>query len=453
MKYNNIHLIGIGGISMSGIAKMLLNKGFKVSGSDINKSDLLLELEEMGAQIFNDHSKDNVTGADLVVVSSAIPEKNVELQYARKLGIKIYKRAEMIAELMKNKKGIAISGTHGKTTTTAMISLVLKKAEFDPAILLGGKLDLLQGNACTGHGDYFITEADESDGSLLYLNPEISVITNIELDHHDYYENTEQVISIFEEFCSKTINKGFCLLNADNANIQQLINRFSEEKISTFGLKKGELQATNITLLPFGSLFTVNYQGKDLGEINLQVPGYHNIKNALACIGTCLHLNVNFVEIKTYLEEFRGVKRRFEKKGLIEDVLIIDDYAHHPTEIKETLKAAKNTGYERIVAIFQPHRFTRTKHLLKDFSRSFAQVDYLIVTPIYGAGETPIKGVSSQKLVDLIKENTIIKVKYVENFTGILSHLNKIVKSRDLILTLGAGDIYKVGEEFIEMNK
>jgi len=453
MEYNNIHLIGIGGISMSGIAKLLLDKGFSVSGSDIKDNELLSELKKMGAQITIGHSKDNVFGAELVVVSNAIPEDNVELQYAQRQEITIYKRAEMIAKLMENKKGIAISGTHGKTTTTAMVGFVLKGAKLDPTILLGGKLDVLEENACAGNGDYFITEADESDGSLLYLNPDISVITNIELDHHDYYENTRQLISTFKDFCKKTIKRGFCMLNAENPNLQQIINKFPDENIFTFGFKNGDLRAGNITLLPFGSLFSVNYQGKDLGEINLQVPGYHNIKNALACIGTCLNLNMNFVEIKKYIEEFSGVKRRFEKKGLIEDILIIDDYAHHPTEIKETIKAAKNTGYERIIAIFQPHRYTRTRHLLKEFSKSFKPVDYLIITPIYSAGEEPIKGVSSKKLVNLIKRNTKTKVKFIEDFTDILNHLNKIVKSRDLLLTLGAGDIYKVGEDFIKMNK
>ncbi|MFW5976369.1 MAG: UDP-N-acetylmuramate--L-alanine ligase [Bacillota bacterium] len=447
MEYNHIHLIGIGGISMSGISQILAKEGYKVSGSDLNQGKMIDKLINMGIEVSIGHNKDNVKGADLVVYSSAIPEDNVEIEYARENNVPIMKRAQFIAKLMGEKKGIAISGTHGKTTTTALISSLFKKGGMDPTILVGGELGDI-GNSYRGTGEYFITEADESDGSFLYFDPEIIVVTNIELDHHSYYNNKQELLNIFEKFISKVPDRGKAILCSDDKYLNKLIQRNNFNMLD-YGINSGTIRAVDINLLPFGSYFTVKYNQKKLGEINLQIPGIYNIKNSLAAIATGMFVGFSFGEIKNIIETFTGVKRRFEKKGLIDDILVIDDYAHHPTEIIETLKAAKNTGYNRVVAVFQPHLYSRTKHLLKEFSESFDLVDKLIVTDIYGAREDPVEGVHSKKLVEMIQVNSDIDVKYIQEFDDIVFHLKKILKPKDLLLTVGAGDVYKIGERLL----
>ncbi|MFW5998231.1 MAG: UDP-N-acetylmuramate--L-alanine ligase [Bacillota bacterium] len=451
MENKHIHLIGIGGISMSGIAQILVEQNFKVTGSDLNYNKMIDKLINKEIEISIGHSADNVKGADLVVYSSAIPENNVELKYARKHGIPVMKRAQFIARLMNDKKGIAISGTHGKTTTTALISSLLKKGGLDPTILLGGQLGDI-GNAYNGNGEYFVTEADESDGSLLYFDPDIVIVTNIELDHHEYYNNKEELLSVFGEFVNKVPKNGKAILYCEDNNIQNLVNNNNFNQL-TYGLHKGAIRAVDINLLPFGSYFTVKYNQKRLGEINLQIPGKYNIKNALAAIATGMFVGLSFGKIKEIIESFTGVKRRFEKIGLLDDILVVDDYAHHPTEIKETLKAAKNTGYQRLIAVFQPHLYSRTKHLLDEFSRSFALVDKLIITDIYGAREDPMKGVNSRKLVNLIKKNSDTEVEYIKSFSDIIKYLKTILQPKDLFLTIGAGDVYKIGEQLVKEAK
>ncbi len=452
MKKEKIHLIGIGGISMSGIAEVLLHKGYQVSGSDLKDNHLLKRLRGKGAKIYIGHSAEQVKDADLVVVSNAIPEKNSELSYARKQGIPVLKRAEMIAEFMKDKTGIAISGTHGKTTTTSMLYSILERAGIDPTVMVGGELENIGGNVRIGDGDYFITEADESDGSFLFFDPRVVIVTNMELDHIDYYDSREKLITTFKKFIDKIPPEGQAILWAEDEEIMNLVDR-GRPNILTYGFNKGDIQVRDIKLLPFGSYYTVDYRGNELGTINLQIPGKHNILNSMATIGAAMFLGLSFTDIRQALEEFSGVKRRFDKKGLIGDILVVDDYAHHPTEIKATIKAARNTGYERVIAVFQPHRYSRTKHLMQDFSQSFNEVDHLIITDIYGAGEKPLPGVKAQDLVDMIARNTDITVDYIQDINDAAGYLQEIIRPRDIILTIGAGDVYKVGEILLKRMK
>ncbi len=449
MSKKHIHLIGIGGISMSGIAEILLSSGYKVSGSDLKDSHLLERLRRGGARIFIGHSAEYVRGAELVVVSNAIPDDNPELQFSRENEIPVLKRAQMIAKFMDSKKGIAISGTHGKTTTTSMISTILKESGQDPTVLVGGELDKIGGNVHLGKGDYLVTEADESDGSLLYFNPQIAVLTNVELDHQDYYDSREKLLNTFKQFIGKVSEEGKIILCAEDENLMKLLDE-SDCRFFTYGFDKGKLRATDIQLLPFGSYYNLVYGEQKLGEINLNVPGKHNILNSLAAIAVGLYIGLSFTSIKEAIEQYSGVGRRFEKKGLVENILIIDDYAHHPTEIKATLQAAHNTGYERIVAVFQPHRYSRTQFLLNDFSESFDLVDHLIITDIYGAGEKPIPGVKAEDLARMIAKKGEIKVDYIAEIKDIAVYLKKIIRPKDLVLTMGAGDVYRVGELLLE---
>lgn len=448
----HIHLIGIGGISMSGIAKLLIKNGYIVSGSDLKDSHLIKELQQEGARVHIGHSAKYVQGADLVVISNAIPDENPELEYARENNIPVLKRAQMIAKFMEEKKGIAISGTHGKTTTTSMVSTILKYANLNPTILVGGELNTIGGNSYLGNGDYLVTEADESDGSLLYFNPHIAIVTNIELDHHDYYDTREKLMSTFKKFISKPPQDGKVIICAEDRDIMSLVED-DDPRLFTYGIKNGILRATNIKLLPFGSYYTLIYNNRELGEINLNIPGKHNVLNSLAAVAVGMFIGLSFTVIKDALESFTGVQRRFEKKGFVNNILIVDDYAHHPTEIKATLRAARNTGYNRVIAVFQPHRYTRTKFLLQEFSESFDLVDHLIITDIYGAGEKPLPGVNAKELAELIVKNKNKKVDYIADLQDVVYYLEQVVRPKDIVLTIGAGDVYKVGEVLIERMK
>lgn len=448
----SIHFIGIGGISMSGIAKLLLRQRYRISGSDLEDSHLLAELRERGARIYIGHSAANVGNPDLVVVSSAIPENNPELDYAVFKGIPVIKRAEMIAMIMEDKKGIAISGTHGKTTTTSIVATMLKEGGFDPTVLVGGELGTINGNAFLGDGDFMVTEADESDGSFLYYKPQVVVVTNIEMDHQDYYDSKNKLLNTFEDFMKNIPEDGELIACADDDNVYRIINEDDQQAL-TYGIKRGVLRAVSLQLLPFGSIFKLMFNDCIMGEINLQVPGRHNILNALAATAVGLYAGMEFSSIKAGIEKYTGVRRRFEKKGLIDKVLVVDDYAHHPTEIEATLKAAKNTGYERVIAVFQPHRYTRTKHLMKEFSESFELVDHLIVTDIYSAGEKEIPGVDARELAKLAAQNLDLKVEFIASLEDIAVYLEKVIRPKDLVLTIGAGDVYRVGEMFIDRMK
>lgn len=449
---NHVHFIGIGGISMSGIADILIKRGYSVSGSDVKGSHLVEKLRSQGAKINIGHKAHNVYGADLVVYSSAISAENPEMKYARKQGLPIIKRAQMLSRLMENKSGIAVAGTHGKTTTTSMIATLLNKGGYDPTILIGGELDIIGGNSYLGSGKYLVTEADESDGSFLYYNPQVVVVTNIEMDHQEYFGSNENLLQIFKEFIYKVPENGSAVLCTEDKNIRDII-KGEDIPFITYGFESGVLRAVDCNTLPFGSYFNLVYKEKILGEINLQVPGKHNILNSLGAIGVALYTGMEFTNIKKGLEEYKGVRRRFEKKGMVNNILVIDDYAHHPTEIKATLKAARNTGFRRVIGIFQPHRYTRTQYLMEEFTQSFNLVDQLIITDIYAAGETPIPGVNAGDLAKLVAKKKEIKVDYIAELEDVVIYLEKIIQPEDLIVTIGAGDVYRVGELLLDKMK
>ncbi len=447
-----IHFIGIGGISMSGIAEILAGKGYIVSGSDVKDSHLLDRLRSKGIKVFVGHHEENVREAELVVITSAIPESNPELRYAREKGLRVLKRAEMLAELMKGLRGIAISGTHGKTSTTAMTAVLLLEGKKDPVIMLGGELDIINGNVYAGKGEYLLTEADESDGSLLYYDPEIIAVTNLELDHQDYYGSEDKLLQTFAEFFRKVPREGRIILNAEDGKLMNLVDS-SDSRVITYGIEKGDIRAEDIKLYPFGSIYTLTIEGKKIDNINLKVPGRHNILNSLAAIGIALEAGMNYEEIKKGLEKYTGVKRRFEKKGLLGDILVIDDYAHHPTEIEATIRAARNTGYERIIVVFQPHRYTRTRDLMKEFVHSFKDIEHLIITEIYSAGEEVIPGIDGRRLSEEIARKKTFPVDFIAEKEDVADYLTRIVRSKDLVITMGAGDVYEVGNLFLEKMK
>lgn len=446
-----IHFIGIGGISMSGIASIFLDLGFLVSGSDLKDSPLLRELEKKGAQIFIGHDAQNLDYPDEVVITAAIPPDNVELVKAQELGIPIVKRAQMIARLMAYKKGIAIAGTHGKTTTTSMVSLVVEKAGYDSTVLIGGELNDIGGNAKLGQGEFLITEADESDGSFLYFEPLVSVVTNIELDHMDYYGTEDKLKATFKEFLEKTPENGVKIVFWDDPVIRSLIDP-QDSNLLTYGTREDALvQITNMRLLPEYTEVDVEIKGEFQGSLRLNIPGVHNVYNSIAALCVGYYLGLSFEQIATYLSQFTGVQRRFEKKGYLNGVLIVDDYAHHPTEIKATLKAALQRKKKRIICVFQPHRYSRTYHLRDEFKKAFSDADVIVLTDIYSAGEAVIPGVDGHDLAKLVAEYENRHIEYFESLNGIAEYLAEIVQPGDIVLTMGAGDVYQVGEELVAL--
>lgn len=446
-----IHLIGMGGISMSGIASILLDLGYEVSGSDLKDSSLLRLLEKKGATVFVGHDASNLDHPNEVVITSAIPPTNVELVKAKEQGIPIVKRAQMIARLMELKKGIAIAGTHGKTTTTSMVSLILDKGGFNPTILVGGELTDIGGNAKLGGGEYLVTEADESDGSFLYYQPLISVVTNIEPDHMDYYGTEENLQNTFAEFLRKVPQNGAKIVCWDDPVVRALADP-TEANLITYGTRADStIRIADVIFAPAYTDIRVQYRGKELGTVRLRVPGMHNVLNAMAALGVGLALGMEFEQVSRYLSEFRGVHRRFEIKGYVNEITVVDDYGHHPTEIKATLQAAKQRGRGRTVCVFQPHRYSRTLHLKKEFSQSFSDADVIILTGIYAASEIPIPGVDGKSLAELTERYEHRPVTYFPTLEGIPEHLAAIAQPGDLVLTLGAGDVYKVGERLVEI--
>ena len=445
------HFIGIGGISMSGIASILLDLGHEVSGSDLKDSSLLRELEKKGAKVFVGHDAANIDHPDEVVVTSAIPESNVELKRAKELGIQITKRAQIIARLMKYKKGIAIAGTHGKTTTTSMTALLLDRVGLNPTLLIGGELPDVGGNAKLGGGEYLVTEADESDGSFLYYEPLISVVTNVEEDHMDYYHTEENLLQTFRDFLTKVPDEGFKIVCWDDPGVQRVVN-IVDKNLITYGTREDcIIQARDIQLMADHTEVTIYYRGEHQGQLTLQVPGMHNVYNSLAAMGIGLCLDIPMSKIIEILGQFVGVHRRFQKKGYVDEILVIDDYGHHPTEIKATLKAARQKEMRRVICVFQPHRYSRTQHLKDEFVKSFSDSDILILTGIYGAGEQPIPGVDAKDLAEAIADYEQRSVQYFYTLEGIPEYLSEIAQPGDMVITLGAGDIYKVGERLVEL--
>jgi len=449
-KIKHIHFVGIGGIGMSGIAEVLLNLGYKVSGSDAQETEITRRLISLGGNISCGHSKDNLKDVDVVVISSAIRPDNPEVIEANERLIPVIPRAEMLAELMRMKYGIAVSGTHGKTTTTSMIATVLAHGGMDPTVIIGGRLNSIGTNAKLGQGEFLVAEADESDGSFLKLSPTIAVVTNIDQEHMDHYTDMKEVKNAYLDFINKIPFYGLAIVCLDHENIQSLIPKIKKRYV-TYGLSsQADIQAVDLVFTGAKTTFEV-LQGRDkLGKITLQMPGVHNVYNCLATIAAALELDLHFKTIQEGINEFTGIQRRFQIKGEQNGILIVDDYAHHPVEIKAALSAAKTGWGRRIVAVFQPHRFTRTLDLYKDFLVAFYQADVLIITDIYPAGEDPIPGVDAKALFEGIREHGHKNVSFIDDKDRIAAHLIDVLKEGDILITLGAGDVYKVGDKLIE---
>lgn len=449
----NIHFIGVGGAGMSALARILVDKGYTVSGSDQKMSATAKQLAACGAKIFEGHDAAHVKGADAVVVSTAIPEDNVEVVAAKTQGIRRMHRSDVNAALLNEAKGIAVAGAHGKTTTTSMIGLILHHGGVDPTIIIGGQVDYLaDGNARLGRGEYLVSEADESDGSFLKLLPHIAVVTNVENDHMDHYGSMENIKKAFRQFLENTDEKtGTCVLCIENENLREIAKNLSR-RVIFYGTSEGaEYRAVNIAPEGTGVAFDVEKAGKVLVRVRLNIPGRHNVLNALASAVTGILCGVSPEKAAEALALFHGAKRRFETKGRAKGVWIVDDYAHHPTEIMATLKAARQTSPKRLICAFQPHRYSRTQLLQKEFGGAFKDADLLILTDVYSAGEAPIAGVSGETIVNAVAETTSQETKYIAVRADIAPYLKTIVRNGDLVLTMGAGDIYRTGEELLAL--
>lgn len=442
-----LHFVGIGGVGMSAIAEVMLDKGYEISGSDLSESEVVQKLRAKGAVIYKGHAAANVEGKDAIVLSSAIHQDNPELVQAKKLGLKIFHRSDILAFLLNAAKGIAVAGAHGKTTTSSMISVVLEHAGVDPTILIGGFVDYLNGNAKLGKSDYLVAEADESDGSFLKFYPHIAVVTNIEDDHMDHYGSMENIIKAFIQFVQNLDKEnGLAILCFDNENIRNIAPQLDRRYISYALEHEADYTAADIVADGPQTTFTVVYKGEKLGAVTLNIPGRHNVLNALATIAVCHKLGLSIEAIAAGFAVFTGTKRRFQTKFRNDDVWIVDDYAHHPTEIQTTIKAARQTNPKRLVVAFQPHRYTRTQLLRKEFGSCFKGADVLILTDIYAASEEPIPGISGRTIVDEVKAQTGVDAVYIEKLADIAPWLEQNRRKGDLIITMGAGNIYTVGE-------
>jgi UDP-N-acetylmuramate--alanine ligase len=443
----HVHFIGIGGYGMSAIAKVMLEMGYRISGSDLAQQELTEKLKAKGAQVFIGHEARNVSGADLVVYSTALSKDNVEMQAAEELNIPVIHRSQMLARLMNERKGIAVAGAHGKTTTSSMIALVMEICGLDPTYIIGGEIMNVGSNAKAGKGDYVVAEADESDGTFLQYHPTLALVNNIEADHLENYNGDfENLKKAYKQFLSQVRPGGKAIVCQDDTFLREMIPSIQSEVI-TYGIdSKADYVASDISLGDRKVTFTVQFKGTALGQVSLSVPGKHNVYNALATLITCLEAGLSFEKIAEAIQEFRGAKRRFQVLGEVENILVIDDYAHHPTEIQATISAAKATG-KRIIAVFQPQRYTRTYYLFEQFSRSFDEADEVIITDIFSpAGEQRIEGVDSAKLVELIRSNSNPNVQHIATRDEVLTYLIQHVQPGDLVLTMGAGDIWKAAD-------
>jgi UDP-N-acetylmuramate--alanine ligase len=444
------HFIGIGGIGMSGIAQLMLRSGVRVSGSDLKENRATQELKQLGAQIYIGHRPENIEGAKLVVYSSAVKEDNLEIVEARKRGIILMKRAEALARLMQDKTVITVAGSHGKTTTTSLVSYLLIEAWLSPTVAIGGILKNIDNNACLGRGRYFVAEADESDGSFLYYSPVYSIVTNIDREHLDYYVDFDSEIAAFNKFINKTDKEGCLFACCDDENLNKIFSDYNGRKVS-FGLSPcADIYPQDIKLYGLHSEFNCIYKGKSIGRFNLALGGKHNISNALSVIALGLELGIDLSFTKKTLEQYKGAGRRLEVKFNSGDITVIDDYAHHPTEIRATLSAVKALTHKRLICAFQPHRYTRTKLLLDEFASSFNDADCIIITDIYPASEAPIPGVTGELLYNKIKDCYADKKVVFLPKGGIKEYVLKELIGGDIFLTLGAGDIVKVNDELVE---
>jgi UDP-N-acetylmuramate--alanine ligase len=461
-KIQQIHFVGIGGIGMSGIAEVVLNLGYRVSGSDLKSSAVTERLAGMGAAVFEGHRAENITGAEVVVTSSAITSENPEVVEAHKLHLPVIQRAEMLAELMRLKYGIAIAGMHGKTTTTSMVAAVLAAGGLDPTVVVGGRVDAMGSNARLGKSQYLVAEADESDRSFLKLSPILSVVTNIDREHMDCYRNMRDVKKTFLEFMDRVPFYGMVVACNDDPLLRRLLPEVQRRTV-TYGTKRGsdfwiKLGETDGTAGPNAgagnaqpvSRFRVSYRKQNLGEFTLHVPGVHNVLNATAAIAVGVGLDVGVEAIRAGIEQFRGVDRRFQLRGRAAGVSVIDDYGHHPTEIRATLAAARQCGFRKVHVVFQPHRYSRTRDLMEQFVTAFGDADSLFVLDIYAASEKPIEGLSGEVLAATIREKGGRNAKYVSSFADAVSAVTVVAQAGDMILTLGAGSVSQLGPLILE---
>ena len=446
--FQRIHLVGIGGSGMSGIAEVLLSSGYAVSGSDLKTSPVTQHLVKLGATIYESHAAENVHGAHVVVVSAAVPADNVEIVEAHRLKIPVIPRAEMLAELMRLKSGIAVAGAHGKTTTTSMVASVLAAAGLDPTFVVGGRVNHAGSNARVGEGEYMVVEADESDGSFLLLAPVIAVITTIDREHLDHYKSLEEIQDAFLQFANRVPFYGSVVLCLDEPNVQAILPGVKRPVITYGTSSQADLAISDVKLNGLSSEFRLKYHGEDLGVFALPAPpGIHNVRNAAAAAAVALALNVPPDLIRQGLAKFAGVGRRFEIRGKFSGVTLIDDYGHHPAEIRATLEAARGCGFKRLLVLFQPHRYTRTQHLWDDFCRSFNHADILVITDIYAAGESPIEGITGESLAAAISAAGHKSVVYSSTLQGGIEFILREVRPGDAVLTIGAGSVGRVTDE------
>ena len=442
-KLKHIHMVGIGGTGMSGIAEVLLNLGYQVSGSDLQKNQSTRRLARLGASMTIGHEAESVEGADVVVISSAVKEDNIEVQEARARKIPVIPRAEMLAELMRMKNGICVAGSHGKTSTTSMIAEVLEQGELDPTIIVGGRLNTVGAHAKLGEGDFIVAEADESDRSFLYLSPFIAVLTNLDEEHLDQYKDVEEIKNTFVSFANKVPFYCPIVLCLDDPNLQSMIPRL-ERHIITYGFSaQADIFARDQEFDSFSSTSTIYYKGKKLGTLRLNVPGVHNIYNAMAAVAVGLDLNIPVRSVLKALEGYTGIGRRFELKSTVKGTMVIEDYAHHPTEIMATLEAAKRGWMRRILAVFQPHRYSRLSALMNEFATAFNQADVLVMSDVYPAGEAPLEGVNGEALFREIRRYGHKNVYFEPDLERIPERVAELALPKDIVIVMGAGSIYK----------
>ncbi len=450
-KPQHIHFVGIGGIGMSGIAEVLLNLGYTISGSDLRSTPITERLAQLGARVFTGHHAGHIDGAKVVVVSSAVDPTNPEYQESRARGIPVIPRGELLAELMRLKFGIAIAGSHGKTTTTSMVATILSQAELDPTVVVGGRVSTFGGsNARVGKSDFLVVESDESDRSFLKLAPILAVVTNIDMEHLDHYSSLEDIQDSFVQFINKVPFYGAAILCLDDANLQQILPRV-ERRIVTYGVSaQADVRVVSWDFQGLGSRFRLNHRGADLGEFHLRVPGFHNVLNATAAVATAKELEVGLERIREGVAAYEGVDRRFQVKGVVDGITVIDDYAHHPTEIRATLDALHAARYQRILVLFQPHRYSRTQQLMDDFAGAFNLAHQVWVVPIYAASETPLPGVSSPRLVERMRDFGHRGAQPAEDLDSAVDAILAIASPGDAIVTMGAGNVSQASDSLVE---
>jgi len=447
----HLHFVGIGGSGMSGIAEVLLNLGYDVSGSDLFETPVTRNLRKLGATVAIGHAAGHVAGADVVVISSAVHEDNTEVVEARRQGMPVIRRAEMLAELMRMKYGVAVAGSHGKTSTTSMIATVLHGCGLDPTVVVGGRLSKLRSGARLGKGELMVAEADESDGSFLKLKPTVAVVTNIDREHLDHYKDLEEIKEVFIQFLARIPFYGSAVLCLDDPNVQSILPKLERRHVSYGFSGQADFQATDVVLKGFTARYEARHRGRALGEVRLSVPGRHSVLNSLPAIAVGMEFGLDFARIVPHLKRFKGADRRFHLQGETRDIMVVDDYGHHPVEVMTTLAAAREGFGRRLVVAFQPHRYTRTRALSGEFSRAFNQADVLVVTEVYPAGEPPIPGVTGETLTAAIKRHGHRDVTYVPSLEDVAPELARRAQPGDMVITLGAGSIWRAGGALLKL--